>query len=240
MNILPPELSPTILLLFYVPFLALQVRRLHDTDRSGWYILLKIIPIIGVIILIILYSSKGDMDKNRFGPSPYKKPDNSFIWTIIGFIFIIFFIVLFIAINGSDFLAEKYNNKGITLLKEGKKEVALEAFDKALTYASEDEGLYLNKALALYELERYNDAILACQLAIEINPSFTQAYLIMGHSFVRLKSYKESLDSYNMVLKYEPNNKDALYRKASILMNLERLEEAKETYNKYMLYKDQS
>ena len=83
MNILPPELLPTILLLFYVPFLALQVRRLHDTDRSGWYILLKIMPIIGVIILIILYSSKGDMDKNRFGPSPYKKPDNSFIWPII-------------------------------------------------------------------------------------------------------------------------------------------------------------
>jgi uncharacterized membrane protein YhaH (DUF805 family) len=54
----------------FLPSLAVAVRRLHDTDRSGWWILLGIIPIIGWIILIIWYCSKGTSGPNRFGADP--------------------------------------------------------------------------------------------------------------------------------------------------------------------------
>ena len=231
MNILLPELFVTILFLLCIPIYAVQIRRLHDIDRSGWNILLKIIPIIGVIILIIFYSSQGDMGKNRFGPSPYKKPDNSFIWPIIGCIAIIFSLMIAVLMNANDSLVNKYNNKGLALLEEGKKEEALQAFEEALIYKSADPALYLNKALVLYDLERYNDAISACKMAIRINSSFTDAYLVMGHSFVILKDYKEALDSYNMVLRYKPYDKDGLYSKTSVLMELGRLKEAEEVYN---------
>ena len=54
-----------------IPLWAAAVRRLHDTDKSGWFVLISIIPILGlaVIYLLILDGSKG---KNRFGPKPKK------------------------------------------------------------------------------------------------------------------------------------------------------------------------
>ncbi|MEP6651532.1 MAG: DUF805 domain-containing protein [Lapillicoccus sp.] len=53
----------------FLPSLAVSVRRLHDTSRSGWWILLGLIPIVGAIILIVFYvqDSHGD---NQYGPSP--------------------------------------------------------------------------------------------------------------------------------------------------------------------------
>ncbi len=51
-----------------LPSLAVQVRRLHDLDRTGWWIFLGVIPLIGWIILIIWYCSRGTAGPNRFGP----------------------------------------------------------------------------------------------------------------------------------------------------------------------------
>ena len=53
-----------------LPNLAVAVRRLHDLDRSGWWILIGLIPLIGWIILIIWYCSRGTPGPNRFGPNP--------------------------------------------------------------------------------------------------------------------------------------------------------------------------
>jgi len=54
-------------LALFLPGLAMSVRRLHDIDRSGWWILLVLIPLIGAIILIIWYCQKGTTGSNRFG-----------------------------------------------------------------------------------------------------------------------------------------------------------------------------
>jgi uncharacterized membrane protein YhaH (DUF805 family) len=51
-----------------IPGIAIAVRRLHDLDRSGWWILLALIPLIGAIILLIWFISKGTDGPNRFGP----------------------------------------------------------------------------------------------------------------------------------------------------------------------------
>ena len=53
-----------------LPGLAVAVRRLHDIGKSGWFILLTLIPLIGAIILIIWYCKDSDEGFNRFGPSP--------------------------------------------------------------------------------------------------------------------------------------------------------------------------
>ncbi|GMA23393.1 membrane protein [Luteimicrobium album] len=53
-----------------VPGLAVAVRRLHDTDKSGWFVLLGLIPLVGEIILIVFYATAGSDGPNRFGPSP--------------------------------------------------------------------------------------------------------------------------------------------------------------------------
>lgn len=57
-------------LVTFIPNLALVVRRLHDTDRSGWNILFGLIPIVGGFILLYFYISEGTPGPNRFGPDP--------------------------------------------------------------------------------------------------------------------------------------------------------------------------
>jgi uncharacterized membrane protein YhaH (DUF805 family) len=53
-----------------VPSLAVGVRRLHDTGRSGWFLLIGIIPIIGGILLIVWFATEGEASTNQYGPSP--------------------------------------------------------------------------------------------------------------------------------------------------------------------------
>lgn len=53
-----------------LPTIAVSVRRLHDTNRSGWFMLLGLIPIVGGIILLIFFTQDSKPGPNRFGPNP--------------------------------------------------------------------------------------------------------------------------------------------------------------------------
>jgi uncharacterized membrane protein YhaH (DUF805 family) len=53
-----------------IPTLAVAVRRLHDTDRTGWWILIGLIPLIGTIVLLVFYLTPGTPGSNRYGPDP--------------------------------------------------------------------------------------------------------------------------------------------------------------------------
>lgn len=57
-------------LLVLLPSLAVGVRRLHDTDRSGWWLLIALIPLIGIIVLFVFMVFKGTDGENRFGQDP--------------------------------------------------------------------------------------------------------------------------------------------------------------------------
>ena len=50
--------------------IAVAIRRLHDTDRSGWWLLLSFIPILGWIALLVFYCTEGTRGPNQFGPDP--------------------------------------------------------------------------------------------------------------------------------------------------------------------------
>ncbi len=54
-------------LIFFLPTLGLEVRRLHDTDRSGWWVLISFVPIIGIILLIVWWCGKGTLGPNKYG-----------------------------------------------------------------------------------------------------------------------------------------------------------------------------
>jgi uncharacterized membrane protein YhaH (DUF805 family) len=53
-----------------IPALAVGVRRLHDTDRSGWWMLLGLIPVAGALVLLVFFVLSGTPGTNRFGPNP--------------------------------------------------------------------------------------------------------------------------------------------------------------------------
>jgi uncharacterized membrane protein YhaH (DUF805 family) len=53
-----------------IPGLAVSVRRLHDVGKSGWMLLIALIPIIGAIILLVLMVTDSNPGENKYGPNP--------------------------------------------------------------------------------------------------------------------------------------------------------------------------
>lgn len=53
-----------------LPGLAVGVRRLHDTGRSGWWVLISLVPIIGIIVLLVFLCMDSEPGANRFGANP--------------------------------------------------------------------------------------------------------------------------------------------------------------------------
>jgi uncharacterized membrane protein YhaH (DUF805 family) len=67
------ELSPISTLAglaLILPGISISIRRLHDLDRSGWWYLLVLVPLVGGIILLIWNCIRGTVGPNRFGPDP--------------------------------------------------------------------------------------------------------------------------------------------------------------------------
>jgi uncharacterized membrane protein YhaH (DUF805 family) len=66
----PSVLYAIATLALLLPSIAVGARRLHDIDKSGWWLLIALIPLIGAIVLIIFFAQKGTTGPNRFGPDP--------------------------------------------------------------------------------------------------------------------------------------------------------------------------
>ncbi|MCC2547391.1 DUF805 domain-containing protein [Hymenobacter sp. BT175] len=58
-----------------IPGLAVAVRRLHDVNKSGWFLFIALIPIIGGIWLLILFCTEGTHGSNQYGEDPKQQPD---------------------------------------------------------------------------------------------------------------------------------------------------------------------
>lgn len=63
-------LSTLFILASVIPGVAVGTRRLHDTGKTGWLQLLAIIPLVGIIILIVLFAKEGDAADNAYGSNP--------------------------------------------------------------------------------------------------------------------------------------------------------------------------
>lgn len=53
-----------------LPAITVGVRRLHDRDMSGWWLLLSLIPVLGALVLLFFFVQSGTAGTNRFGPDP--------------------------------------------------------------------------------------------------------------------------------------------------------------------------
>jgi uncharacterized membrane protein YhaH (DUF805 family) len=58
----------------FIPGLAVAIRRLHDVGKSGWMVLIILIPIIGWIWFLILMIRDSDLENNKYGPNPKITP----------------------------------------------------------------------------------------------------------------------------------------------------------------------
>jgi uncharacterized membrane protein YhaH (DUF805 family) len=62
------------LLAVLIPSIAVSVRRLHDTGRSGWFLLLLLIPLVGAIVLLVFTVQDSKPGENQYGPNPKEAP----------------------------------------------------------------------------------------------------------------------------------------------------------------------
>ncbi len=66
-------------LVSFLPSIAIATRRLHDIGKSGWWQLILLIPLIGILVLIYFTSKEGMHEDNQYGPSPYKNEDENIL-----------------------------------------------------------------------------------------------------------------------------------------------------------------
>ncbi|MEU6162788.1 DUF805 domain-containing protein [Streptomyces tanashiensis] len=79
LNVVDMSLDIQLLSLIYtvgifLPSLAVTVRRLHDTGRSGWWVLIGLVPLVGFIILLVFTVQEGEQQQNAHGPNPKLAP----------------------------------------------------------------------------------------------------------------------------------------------------------------------
>lgn len=73
-------LTLILMLALIVPSIAVQIRRFHDQDKSGWFLLLALIPFIGGLIVLVFMLLEGTKGPNRFGPDP-KDPGSAEVFS---------------------------------------------------------------------------------------------------------------------------------------------------------------
>jgi uncharacterized membrane protein YhaH (DUF805 family) len=61
-------------LLLLLPSLTVMIRRLHDVDKSGWWVLILLLPIIGLLVILYFMIIEGTKGPNRFGNPPSSLP----------------------------------------------------------------------------------------------------------------------------------------------------------------------
>ena len=60
----------------FIPLWSVAIRRLHDLNSSGWWILISLLPILGTLILIVAFLSPGTKRTNKYGLNPLYYPDS--------------------------------------------------------------------------------------------------------------------------------------------------------------------
>jgi len=63
-------LSGILSLLIFLPNISVSVRRMHDLGYSGWWVLIILLPILGPLLLLMMFCYDGENFPNRFGPNP--------------------------------------------------------------------------------------------------------------------------------------------------------------------------
>ena len=67
-----------------VPSTAVSIRRLHDINRTGWWELLVLVPILGWLVLTVFAVIAGDQGSNRYGPDPKAAQDDGHAAPMLG------------------------------------------------------------------------------------------------------------------------------------------------------------
>ncbi|MEQ9359453.1 tetratricopeptide repeat protein [Coleofasciculus chthonoplastes] len=108
---------------------------------------------------------------------------------------------------------------------------ALELAEKLVTIRGQAED-WLKRGLCLSNLQRYEEALVSCDKAIELDPNYALAWVLRGLVLDDLERYEEALVSYDKAIELDPSYAEAWRQRGLVLQKLERYEEALVSYEK--------
>eukprot|EP01118_Nematostelium_gracile_P018746 TRINITY_DN8453_c0_g1_i1.p1 TRINITY_DN8453_c0_g1~~TRINITY_DN8453_c0_g1_i1.p1 ORF type:complete len:487 (-),score=134.49 TRINITY_DN8453_c0_g1_i1:87-1547(-) len=108
-------------------------------------------------------------------------------------------------VDQSETLKVRANNA----FGEGKFNLAIELYDKAISLNPVNAILYANRAFAYTKLEQFGAAIMDATRAIDLDPTYAKAYYRRGSAYLALAKYKDGLKDFQRVVKSNPTNKEA-------------------------------
>ena len=112
--------------------------------------------------------------------------------------------------------AESFNSRGIIFAEEGFSHNRYKTIDKAL-YLKNYFDANLNKAVALKNISRFNEAITQLEICIKLKPNNFKIYNNLGNLFLHLKKYEKAKESYNAAIKLNQNFAEAYSNRGELL-----------------------
>ena len=116
----------------------------------------------------------------------------------------------------------------------GNHDIAIEHFEKAITFKPDYAGAYWCMGYSYERLKQYPEAIEACKKAIAIDPDCAIAYRIMGNAYFELKRYDEAIEANKKAIAIDPGNAFAYWSMGNAYCELKRYAEAIEAYEQFL------
>ena len=156
----------------FVPTLAVSVRRLHDIGKSGWYLLINLIPIAGPIWFLVLVCTDSQPGDNEYGANPKAEKENGNSITNHNKV-----------IELAPDSADAYYNRGDAYDEMGEYGKAIADYNKAIELDPNHALAYYNRGCAYGEIGAYDKAIADYSKALELNPNDALAYYNRGLAY---------------------------------------------------------
>ena len=115
-----------------------------------------------------------------------------------------------------------HNIVGLCLFNLGKKEQSLENFRNALRLEQNNIITYINIVNVLKDQKKYDEALKVIQIAIKINPYFTQSFISCGEIFQEIGNYKKAREYYEKAINLNPENYEAYFNLGIVYDSLKR------------------
>lgn len=165
-----------------VPGLAVSVRRLHDVGKSGWYLLVNLIPIAGGIWYLVLVCTDSQPGANKYGPNPKaEEPCGTPIADCSKLIEL------------APDSADAYYRRGDAYDETGEYGKAIADYSKAIELDPNHALAYYNRGCAYGELGAYDKAIADYSRAIGLNPLDSLAYYNRGLAYSKRRQVSEAV-----------------------------------------------
>jgi len=118
------------------------------------------------------------------------------------------------------------NNLGVVLAEQGKYDLAVENYLKAIRYCPDYAEAYNNLAIAYSQIGRYDEVIQACKQAIKFKPDYAKAHYNLGSAYSKVGRYNEAIEAYMQAIKFEPDYAQTYCNLARLYDALGRRDEA--------------